>query len=116
MNLNCWRQVVLKGEQWHVELEPGFRIVDSKNDHEVAVEARLRASALYEKAEMVVVDATFMLIYHIDSATDFDDEIKDIFLTNNPPLNIWPYAREAISSMTTRMGLPPLIIEPYKVY
>ncbi|NLJ80285.1 MAG: protein-export chaperone SecB [Firmicutes bacterium] len=41
--------------------------------------------------------------------------MKKIFLQNNPPLNSWPYAGEIISSLTTRMGFPPLVIEPYKV-
>lgn len=116
LSLSCSRQVDLEGERWLVDLTPEFQIVDSDKSEEIMVEARLRANAHHQKEQMVVVDATFMLIYHSASETKFDDEIKEVFLKNNPPLNVWPYAREVISSMTTRMGLPPLIIEPYKVY
>lgn len=116
VSLNCNRLVELEGDSWHVDLRPGFRVVDSDKSDEITVEARIQASAYHKKEQMVVVDATFMLIYHSASEINFDDEIKEIFLKSNPPLNIWPYAREIISSMTTRMGLPPLIIEPYKVY
>lgn len=116
VNLSCSRQVDVEGERWYVDLRPEFRVVDSGKSEEIRVEARLRASAHEQKVQMMIVDATFMLVYSSASDTDFDDEIREIFLKSNPPLNIWPYAREVISSMTTRMGFPPLIIEPYKVY
>lgn len=41
-------------------------------------------------------------------------EALDIFVENNVPLNVWPYGREFIAQMTTRMGLPQLLIGTYK--
>lgn len=52
------------------------------------------------------------------------DDVKDImielekeinlFIEKNVPINAWPYARETISSITTRMGFPALVIPPFK--
>lgn len=38
---------------------------------------------------------------------DFRDYLINL-LCKNKPLNAWPYGREIISSITSRMGLPPL--------
>lgn len=42
-----------------------------------------------------------------------DDNIISKFIEKNIPVNVWPYAREIISSITTRMGYPAFIIRPY---
>ncbi|NLB18941.1 MAG: hypothetical protein GX825_09500 [Syntrophomonadaceae bacterium] len=44
-----------------------------------------------------------------------DERIKRIFAQRNLPINIWPYARETISSLTSRMGYPQLTIGVFKV-
>ena len=44
---------------------------------------------------------------------DFDEELR-LFVENNALINAWPYARETISSLTTRMGFPSLSIPSYK--
>lgn len=48
-----------------------------------------------------------------DSLNSYEDEL-DKFAKRNVPINTWPYAREIISSITTRMGFPPLIIPTNK--
>ncbi|MEF3087106.1 hypothetical protein ABQG71_17030 [Bacillus altitudinis] len=50
----------------------------------------------------------------IDFLLDLDEEIE-YFAATNVPVNAWPYARETISSITTRMGLPSLVIPPFKI-
>lgn len=57
---------------------------------------------------------TFKVEDKIDFLLDLEEEIK-VFVDNNVPVNAWPYARETISSITTRMGLPSLVIPPYKI-
>src|SRR5699024_6082241 len=44
---------------------------------------------------------------------DYEDELVS-FSERNVPINTWPYAREIISSITTRMGFPPLFIPTNK--
>lgn len=48
-----------------------------------------------------------------DVLTEYEEEIEQ-FVEKNVPINAWPYVRETVSSITTRMGLPPLIIPTFK--
>lgn len=48
-----------------------------------------------------------------DIMLELKNEVNQ-FVHQNVPINAWPYARETISSMTTRMGLPPLVIPALK--
>lgn len=69
-----------------------------------------------EKENILTMTFSYNLLYSI---TGFDqtelspkekNEILELFCKRNVPINIWPYAREYISSMTVRMGFPALII------
>lgn len=68
---------------------------------------------------LFTINFTLESTYKVDIANiDHDleaykEEFK-LFSKRNVPINIWPYAREIISSITTRMGFPPLIIPTNK--
>ena len=62
------------------------------------------------------------MLYAIDIEEDdfnpsklecFEDILEE-FADRNVPINAWPYVREMVSNITTRMGLPPLIMPMYK--
>ena len=57
----------------------------------------------------------YQLTYIVKDLEEFDKSYLELFIKRNVPVNIWPYARELISSLTTRMGYPALVIEPLKV-
>lgn len=65
----------------------------------------------------------FLLVYVYNGEGNLSDyvsapgneEILKAFVDKNVPVNAWPYFREMIASLTTRMGLPPLIVPTYKV-
>lgn len=61
------------------------------------------------------IDFTYCIEYTKTELDKFDEAYIKFFVQRNVPVNIWPYARELISSLTTRMGYPTLIIEPLKV-
>lgn len=42
-------------------------------------------------------------------------QVLDEFINRNVPVNVWPYAREFISSMTVRMGFPAVVIGTFKI-
>lgn len=48
--------------------------------------------------------------------SDFATEIVKEFVKRNVPLNVWPYVRAAVTAATAQMGLPPLVLETYKVF
>ncbi|AVX21332.1 preprotein translocase subunit SecB [Carboxydocella sporoproducens DSM 16521] len=45
---------------------------------------------------------------------EFTEEVFSEFANRNVIINAWPYARELVSNLTTRMGFAPLFIPPYK--
>ena len=67
--------------------------------------------------EKVMVELKFQLraIYKLHDIVNYDESYILEFINRNVPVNIWPYAREIISSITTRIGYPTLVIDPYRV-
>lgn len=75
-----------------------------------------------ESTQVFLLEFDIEARYSIKSGTeapsqDFAKYKQELerFASHNLPINIWPYAREFVSSMTVRMGFPPLFIGVYKV-
>ena len=45
----------------------------------------------------------------------YDIELKQRFVERNVPVNVWPYIREIVATMTAKMGLPPLVLPTLKI-
>lgn len=67
---------------------------------------------------MVQIKMTWRVVYSLTDKNPREIEAKLVqeFVKRNVPLNVWPYARAAVTSATAQMGLPPLVLETYKVY
>lgn len=65
-----------------------------------------------ERGEFLI-QFEYELLYNYDFEKA-NDEIFEVFINKNVPINIWPYARELISSLTSRMGYAPLILGSFK--
>ncbi len=71
-----------------------------------------------EEPPALLIRVSFLLVYVYDGeeelasfvAGEGNREIVDAFVARNVPVNVWPYFREIIASVTMRMGLPPLIL------
>ncbi|MDI6872623.1 MAG: hypothetical protein QME79_14975 [Bacillota bacterium] len=69
-----------------------------------------------ENEKVFTLDFVLRLKYSLtgfDLESIDDKQLKDMinaFRERNFPINAWPYAREVVSSFTTRMGLPTLFI------
>ncbi|MBV4439314.1 protein-export chaperone SecB [Clostridium tyrobutyricum] len=61
------------------------------------------------------IDIQFYIRYNIKNLADFEKIYIDTFINQNIPLNIWPYLREIISSLSTRIGFPALVIDPFTI-
>lgn len=66
------------------------------------------------KITVFEIEFEYKLEYRVADCGKTPESYLELFVKRNVPINIWPYARELISSMTTRMGYPALIIEPLK--
>ncbi|TYP52398.1 protein-export chaperone SecB [Thermosediminibacter litoriperuensis] len=98
-----------------VDFKPSFNL-KRKEENKFLAEARFSVSVKVEESneELIKINASFLLFYSLKEKCD--DDILEEFIKRNVPLNAWPYGRELISSMTSRMGLPALNIGLYKVY
>lgn len=79
----------------------------------------LEVSGIPTENTLFAIDFQMELDYIVDiddvnnTLEEYKDELEK-FVENNAMINAWPYARETISSLTTRMGFPSLTIPTYK--
>lgn len=67
-----------------------------------------------DKVIVFEIEFEYELKYRVENCEEISESYVQLFVKRNIPINIWPYARELISSMTTKMGYSALIIEPLK--
>lgn len=63
----------------------------------------------------VLIEATFLLTYAITNEGPTKSE-AEAFASATATYNVWPYWREFVQSMTTRMGLPGITIPIFHLY
>ena len=91
----------------------------AKGDFQVNADSRESADGVSIPAFSLEFDITVRFSIQTDDEhlpfdfADYTNELEE-FASRNLPINLWPYAREFISSMTARMGFPPLFIGMYK--
>lgn len=64
--------------------------------------------------ELVVLDATFQLIYSLPLELTVEEECYKHFAEINGPYNAWPYWRELVQSVTGRVGLAGITIPVFR--
>lgn len=71
-----------------------------------------------EDEKLFDINIKYELLYSLEGGIDEEeyDDVIDSFAYRNVPVNIWPYIRELVSEMTVRMGFPPLVLKPLKVF
>lgn len=67
-----------------------------------------KITARNQTEELFFIHATFVV--SLGTPDELPDGFIDIFIANNLGLTVFPYVREVVSSMVSRMGLPPLTL------
>lgn len=111
-------------EQEGTELKvPVDFTVIAHNDTEIDVEenSNKEINDIEEDAIFFKIEFELLVIYELDIRQDkelfLNSDISDAigrFTDRNIPVNIWPYVREIVSSVTTRMGITTLVLPMYK--
>lgn len=84
------------------------------------IEEEVKVEGVKEEEKLFTINSVLSLKYVLDFENIDDllsediDSVIEIFVERNVKINAWPYVREIVSNMTTRMGFPQLIIPPYK--
>lgn len=77
--------------------------------------ARIRVEASAEGKSVADVVATYRLLYTIPKGLEPSIEELNSFARVNGIHNAWPYWRELIQSVLSRMGLPPVVIPLFRL-
>lgn len=104
-----------KSEDLSVDLEPTFDI-NNACEGTLETKARFKVSVTNGETPIFIIDVEFTLLYTYSPDITINEAIQERFVQTTLPVNSWPYAREIISTMTSRMGFPSLIIHPFKIY
>lgn len=110
--------------QGDIQTEIGVaKRLEAKTSEEFLSSVHFKIKAFDHSEEEKVlfnIECNFLLQYRLNekllNGLDNEEigEAIELFVERNVPLNAWPYGREFISQMTTRMGLPSLVIGTYK--
>lgn len=74
----------------------------------VTHEYKLKTIEKGKKKAGLQINAIFYLIYQ--SEIPITDEIFEVFSEISLPLHTWPYFRQFVQEMTSKMGIPPLTL------
>ena len=56
------------------------------------------------------ISVSYVIVYIIKNIGDLDDEMLKFFSENNAYFNVYPYLREYITHMSTRLNIPPVTL------
>jgi len=88
-----------------------FRVI--KEDlYEIIQNWQLSAAVGDKRRPLLRLAFDFAVI--IRSKEKLEQDIFEIYATNNLTLNTWPYVRELINNITARMDLPPMTLPFFK--
>jgi preprotein translocase subunit SecB len=94
-----------------IEEKKDFKRLDG-SEFAVTHEYKLIAKEKNKREPSFHINAKYKLIYK--SKVPINKEIFDVFSEISLPLHTWPYFRQFVHETTSRMGLPPLILDLLK--
>lgn len=68
--------------------------------------------------QLLQVSATYALVYQLPKSAppvELQERLFESFASLNAVYNAWPYLRELVQSVTTRMGLPGVLMPLYRL-
>jgi len=133
-DINAARELVSKSElkrvrlhRCHAELQgeensltPPFRLAQSHNTTAVMIDNLLQIEVAFNfqgfdgsegKVSLFNIQCAFDIDYEVETGYHPDQEAINAFKDGNAVFNCWPYARECVQNLASRMALshpPPL--------
>ncbi len=103
------------------DIEKTSQFEVNKEQNIIGVFIRFALNAFGEGVEQkkensfLSIEATFLLLYSIKSMEGLDDGAFCSFAELNGAYNAWPYWREFVQSITSRMELPTLTVPVFRI-
>jgi len=87
--------------------------IASRDESHVEIKVGYRLSAKSGRSRLFDLDATYTAVF--STSKPIPAEFFEVFNEISLPLQTFPYFRELVNSIVSRMGLPPLIL-PLRKY
>lgn len=107
------KNVKFEGIEMHVHFEFEVTAFNNEQDNEQGLEELNREDLLF-KIKFLLNLKYYLEAENIEEFIEKQKEEINIFVDRNVPINAWPYARETVSSLSTRMGFPALVLPSFK--
>jgi len=119
------RSIILKRLETKIDTDISFERLDidfvedasyKKKDDEIIIlhEFSVIGYELMDAKHVIDLSGDFQLTFSGDE--HFNDDFFKIYKKFNLPIITMPYFRELITTMTSRMGIPPIVLPLYKAF
>lgn len=93
-----------------VTLDETLDVRKSPDELNFEVSHKLIFKATVKRKLFVKIVLKFSASYSVSDRIYFTDEHVILFAETSSRLHIWPYTRETLHNLLTRMGLPPFVL------
>lgn len=102
-----------------LDVKMDIELTGGATDQENALAVTATFTLEFGTAEDVVEDRTsiahlrftYASVFHVNQGCEWDDEALEAFAQSTGIFAIYPYAREYVTDVTNRIGLPPLVLD-----
>ncbi len=115
------RDAMIQKAPWELRFKRAMAVRFDDQTKELTVIANLAVDVLPEKPgeESMVCSCVFHLdyVFNVNGGPEGDDLQRHLkaFANVNGTYNVWPYFRELVQSMASRVGMPPIVVPVYRV-
>jgi len=119
------RKLYLKTFQGKIDLDAITKVITvhisstahftykAENQVEISQKWDIVAKDKKSHSNCLNISVTYCLVLY--SKQKFTKRFFEIYQKTSLPLNVWPFVREFVNSMTARMNIPPLTLPLFKV-
>lgn len=121
LECDCRQQPISPKGKKAFDIEEAARFEINQEENIIGVFIQFALNAFGEGVEhkkensFLNIRTTFLLLYKINSMEGLDDTAFRSFAELNGTYNAWPYWREFVQSITSRMELPTLTIPVFRI-
>jgi len=81
-----------------------------ENNLIVSYEYELQGISTNDNTRFFKIKSIFKIIYNVENPSEINDEFFEIFTHFTLEMLMWPYFRELVQNITSRMAIPPLTL------
>ena len=96
------------GIELKIKEKPSYVVED--NNLVVSYSYELQGISSNDNSRFFKIKSIFKIIYIVENTSEINDEFFEIFSHFTLEMLLWPYFRELVQNITSRMSIPPLTL------